>query len=99
MNIVETRNGEELVLALEGNLDTSSYEQLESVISSSLEGVKSLVLDFAKLDYVSSAGLRILLISQKKMNAQGKMTLRNVNNDIMDIFEMTGFLNILNIEH
>ncbi|MBQ7995123.1 MAG: STAS domain-containing protein [Bacilli bacterium] len=99
MNIIETRNGEELVLALEGNLDTSSYEQLESVISSSLEGVKSLVLDFAKLDYVSSAGLRILLISQKKMNAQGKMTLRNVNNDIMDIFEMTGFLNILNIEH
>ena len=99
MNIIETRNGEELILALEGNLDTSSYEQLESVISSSLEGVKSLVLDFAKLDYVSSAGLRILLISQKKMNAQGKMTLRNVNNDIMDIFEMTGFLNILNIEH
>lgn len=99
MNIIETRNGEELVLALEGNLDTSSYEQLESVISSSLEGIKSLVLDFAKLDYVSSAGLRILLISQKKMNAQGKMTLKNVNNDIMDIFEMTGFLNILNIEH
>ena len=98
MNIIKTQEGTALTVALEGRLDTVTASQLEGELRSAVSGVKELVFDFEKLDYVSSAGLRVLLAAQKVMNRQGGMTIRNVKPEIMDIFEITGFLDILNIE-
>lgn len=97
MKIEKQINGDEWVVYLEGRLDTATSPALEEELSD-LTGVRSLVLDFEKLDYLSSAGLRILLIVQKVMMKQGSLVLRHVNNDIMDVFEITGFASILNIE-
>ena len=72
--------------------------ELEADLTQSLEGITSLVLDFEKLEYLSSAGLRVILKTQKTMNRQGKMIIRNVNETIMEVFEMTGFTDILTIE-
>lgn len=98
MTIQKTMNAEELTIALSGRLDTTTAPQLESELKSSIEGVKALVLDFAALDYLSSAGLRVLLAAQKIMNKQGNMVVRNVNETIAEIFEVTGFGDILTIE-
>ena len=98
MTINTTKNGTELCLAPEGRLDTVTAPELEQAINENLEGVTELTLDFAGLDYISSAGLRVLLSAQKKMNAAGKMTVRNVNETISEIFEVTGFSDILTIE-
>lgn len=87
-----------LGLALTGRLDTTTAPQLETVLKESLEGVTELALDFEKLEYISSAGLRVLLAAQKQMNQQGKMVIRNVNADIQEVFEITGFADILTIE-
>ena len=97
MNIVKTQNGEELTVKVEGRLDTITAPQLEEEVRSSIEGIKKLNMDFSNLDYISSAGLRVLLSTQKVMNQQGEMTISNVNEDIMEIFEVTGFIDILNI--
>lgn len=97
MKIEKQINGDEWVIHLEGRLDTATSPALEEELSD-LTGVRSLVLDFEKLDYLSSAGLRILLIVQKTMMKQGGLVLRHVNSDIMDVFEITGFASILNIE-
>ena len=97
MIINKNLEGEKLNVAVEGRLDTSTAPELEKELSD-LSGVKELVLDFAKLEYVSSAGLRVLLASQKAMNAQGKMLIKNVNETIMEVFEITGFADILTIE-
>lgn len=97
MTINKNLDGEKLTVAIEGRLDTSTAPELEKELSD-LSGVKELVLDFAKLEYVSSAGLRVLLASQKAMNAQGKMLIKNVNETIMEVFEITGFADILTIE-
>ena len=97
MTINKNLEGEQLNVAVEGRLDTSTAPELEKELSD-LSGVKELVLDFAKLEYVSSAGLRVLLSSQKAMNAQGKMLIKNVNETIMEVFEITGFADILTIE-
>ena len=97
MTINKNLEGEKLNVAVEGRLDTSTAPELEKELSD-LSGVKELVLDFAKLEYVSSAGLRVLLSSQKAMNAQGKMLIKNVNETIMEVFEITGFADILTIE-
>ena len=97
MTINKNLEGEKLNVAVEGRLDTSTAPELEKELSD-LAGVKELVLDFAKLEYVSSAGLRVLLSSQKAMNAQGKMLIKNVNETIMEVFEITGFADILTIE-
>ena len=97
MTINKNLEGEQLNVAVEGRLDTSTAPELEKELSD-LSGVKELVLDFAKLEYVSSAGLRVLLASQKAMNAQGKMLIKNVNETIMEVFEITGFADILTIE-
>lgn len=83
-------------VALEGRLDTTTAPELEAELQ--LEGITELVLDFEKLDYVSSAGLRVLLATQKVMNRQGSMLISNVNEGIMEIFEITGFVDILTIE-
>ena len=82
---------------LEGRLDTVSALELEKVIKELLPGLTELTLDFEKLDYISSAGLRVLLSAQKVMNKQGSMTVTNVNGTIMEIFEVTGFADILTI--
>ena len=91
-------NERELIIALEGRLDTATAPELEAKLNQSLNGIEKLVFDFAALDYLSSAGLRVLLSAQKTMNKQGKMIVRNVNETISEIFEVTGFSNILTIE-
>ena len=98
LNITRKGEGTKLEFALEGRLDTVTVPDLEKVLNESLSGVEELVLDFNELEYISSAGLRVLLSAQKVMNRQGKMTLRHVNETIMEIFEVTGFSDILTIE-
>ena len=98
MTINQEMNGSALTLALEGRLDTLTSPQLEEKLNASLEGVSDLVLDLEKLDYMSSAGLRVLLAVQKRMNQQGSMKVTHVNPIIMEIFEVTGFSEILTIE-
>lgn len=91
-------NGSKMKIALEGRLDTTTSPQLETEIKNNINGINELDVDFTNLSYISSAGLRVLLSAQKIMNKQGKMTIRNANADIMDVFEVTGFIDILNIE-
>ena len=98
MNIEQKKIGDALTIALEGHLDTTTAPDLEKELKESLEGVSELVLDFAGLDYISSAGLRVLLSAQKIMNCRDGMKLKNVNETIMEIFEVTGFSDILTIE-
>ncbi len=98
MEIKKTLNGNELLVAVEGRLDTTTAPQLEENVRSSIDGISSLVFDFEKLEYISSAGLRVLLAMQKIMNKQGSMTIRNVNETVMEVFEVTGFVDILTIE-
>lgn len=87
-----------LTLRLTGRLDTTTAPQLEAELKKSISGVEKLVFDFQQLEYLSSAGLRVLLAAQKVMNKQGKMIVRDVNDAIMEIFEVTGFSDILTIE-
>lgn len=98
MIIEKKLNASELTITLNGRLDTLTSPQLETELKASLDGVEHLVLDFAALDYLSSAGLRVLLAAQKQMNKQGDMVVRNVNETIAEIFEVTGFCDILTIE-
>ena len=98
MNILKTQEGSTLTIALEGRLDTTTSPQLEGELRSSVNGISELIFDLGALDYISSAGLRVLLSAQKVMNRQGSMTIRNVKPEIMEIFEVTGFVDILNIE-
>lgn len=97
LNIVKNTESTKLTIALEGRLDTTTAPQLEQEINASIEGVTELLLDFGKLEYISSAGLRVLLSAQKKMNAQGSMRILNVNETVYEIFEVTGFSEILSI--
>ena len=98
MTITKTGSGSALCLALEGRLDTTTAPQLEAEFKQSIGGVEKLVLDFAALDYLSSAGLRVILAAQKVMNKQGKMVIKHVNETILEVFEVTGFTDILTIE-
>lgn len=98
MTITKNRTGSKLEIALEGRLDTTTAPQLEAEVKNELDGVEELALDFTELAYVSSAGLRVLLSAQKIMNRQGSMVIRNVNEDVMDVFDVTGFIDILTIE-
>jgi len=98
MTIEKKLNGTALTLTLTGRLDTTNAPQLESELKASIEGIEHLTLDFAALDYLSSAGLRVLLAAQKIMNKQGEMVVRNVNETIAEIFDVTGFSDILTIE-
>ena len=98
MTITKSGSGSTLTLALEGRLDTSTAPQLEAELNASLGGVKDLTLDMAKLAYLSSAGLRVVLAAQKRMNRQGHMTVTHVCDDIMEVFEITGFVDILDIK-
>ena len=98
MTINKTRNESSLKIALEGRLDTTTAPELEKELKDALNGVSELTLDFEKLDYISSAGLRVLLAAQKQMSKQGSMKLIHVGEIIMEVFEVTGFSDILSIE-
>ncbi len=96
--ISKKSNGSGLVLFLEGRLDTVTAPQLEEEINSSLEGVSELIMDLSKLQYISSAGLRVLLSAQKAMHKQGEMIVKHPSEEVMEIFDVTGFSDILTIE-
>ena len=98
MNINIEKTNDATLMVLEGRLDTTTAPELEKAINNEGEALKNLVLDFKGVDYISSAGLRVLLTAQKKMNAQGHMELVGVSEAVMDIFEMTGFADILEIK-
>ena len=98
MTIDKQLDGKKLTMKLSGRLDTMTAPELEAEVKSSLDGVEELVMDFSELEYISSAGLRVLLAAQKVMNEQGEMKLVGVNDIIMEIFEVTGFSDILTIE-
>ena len=98
MTIEKKINGEALTLIVSGRLDTQTAPELEKELDSVLADIKELTFEFANLEYVSSAGLRVILKAQKAMNAQGSMKLTGVNDSIMEVFDITGFLDILTIE-
>ena len=98
MTIEKKINGETLTLVVSGRLDTQTAPELENELDASLAGIKELTFDMTNLEYVSSAGLRVILKAQKVMNTQGSMKLTGVNDSIMEVFDITGFLDILTIE-
>lgn len=98
MTITQNKDNAKLVISIEGRLDTSTAPELEAAIDGAIAGVSELILDMEKLDYVSSAGLRVILKAQKLMNKQGSMLIRKVNDTIMEVFDITGFVDILTIE-
>lgn len=98
MNIIKKQDGTTLTVALEGRLDTVTSPHLEGELRTAVNGVTELIFDLTGLEYISSAGMRVLLSAQKVMSRQGKMTIRNIKPEIMEIFEVTGFVDILNIE-
>ena len=99
MTITEERNNNLITLKIEGRLDTTTAPTLEKTIDEFIDDITELVLDMNQLTYVSSAGLRVLLSTQKKMNKIGTMKLIGVCEEVMEVFEMTGFVDILNIEN
>ena len=98
LNIEKNGTENELTVALQGRLDTTTAPELEKALKESLDGVTALTIDMTALEYISSAGLRVLLSTQKLMNKQGKMKVTHVNETILEIFEVTGFSDILTIE-
>ena len=98
MKIVKEINKEELVIKLSGEINSVTAPELEEVIKNDLGNVKKLIFDFQELEYLSSAGLRVLLVAQKLMNGKGQMLIRHVNSNVMEVFEITGFNNVLDIE-
>ena len=98
MTITMNKNGKELTVALEGRLDTLTAPDLEEKLEASLAGVEKLVFDFEKLQYISSAGLRVLLTALQVMEEQGEMKLKNVCPEIMDVFKITGLIEDLRVE-
>ena len=98
MEIKTTKENDQLEIALSGRLDTLTSPELEKTLKPELDGLKKLTFDFSDLEYISSAGLRVLLMAAQSMEDSGEMVVKNVNSDIMDIFEVTGFSDILNIE-
>ena len=98
MTIEITRNTDEIILDVKGRLDTTTAPALDKTIHENLNDTKNFILDFKGLEYISSAGLRVLLSAQKKIQQIGKMTVKNVCEDVMEVFEITGFADILVIE-
>ena len=98
MTITKLADNDKLTVKLEGRLDTTTAPQLEAEIKTALDDVKELVFDISELAYISSAGLRVLLSAQKVMNKQGKMVVTGASEAVMEIFEVTGFVDILTIE-
>ena len=98
MTIEIKRNAEETIIELAGRLDTTTAPALDKTINNDIEGTKSLILDFKRLEYISSAGLRVLLGAQKMMQKVGSMKVIHVCEEVMEVFEMTGFADVLTIE-
>ena len=98
MKIIKNQNGTALEIAVEGRLDTTTAPQLENELKDSLNGVSELTLNFEKLEYISSAGLRVLLSAHKLMSGKGGMKVTHVNEIVSEVFDVTGFADILNIE-
>lgn len=98
MTITKNLNGTTLTVALEGRLDTTTAPELENELKGSMDGITELIMDFSKLDYISSAGLRVLLSAHKAMRGKGQMKVTNVNEIVQEVFEVTGFSDILTIE-
>ena len=98
MKINKTRNGTELELSLEGRLDTTTAPELEHVLKEELDGATTLIMNFEKLDYISSAGLRVLLSAHKAMSQKGGMKVIHTNEMVLEVFDVTGFADILTIE-
>ena len=98
MKITKTQTGSNLTLALQGRLDTTTAPELEKELQGSLDGASELTLDFAELDYISSAGLRVLLSAHKTMSKKGGMKVTHVNEIVREVFDVTGFADILTIE-
>ncbi|MBQ6530176.1 MAG: STAS domain-containing protein [Clostridia bacterium] len=98
LNIETKKNNGELLISLEGRLDTKTAPELETTVNDNIEGVGKLTFDFTNLVYISSAGLRVLLSSHKRMLKQGDMVIKNVPEEVVDTFEITGFADILTIE-
>lgn len=99
MTINKQLDNKVLTVSLQGRLDTSTSPELDRELQASIPGIQKLIMDFQELEYVSSAGLRVLLSAQKRMSRQrGEMVVRNVNETINEVFELTGFIDILNIE-
>lgn len=98
MEIIKNIDGNVCNIALQGRLDTTTAPQLENELKSSLDGIEELNFDFSGLEYISSAGLRVLLSAQKVMNAQGSMKIKNAIPEVLEVFEITGFTDILTIE-
>ena len=99
MNINMNKEEKNLTLEIEGRLDTTTAPQLEACLKDNIGDSKHLVMDFSRLEYISSAGLRVILAAQKIMNKQGEMVIKNVNDTVMEVFEITGFADILHIEN
>lgn len=98
LNVEKKQNGQELEFVISGRLDTMTAPELEAHLKDRLEGISSLILDITGLSYISSAGLRVLLSTQKVMNKQGRMVIRGASPEVMEIFDVTGFSDILTIE-
>ena len=98
MKIVKELNDKQLTIKPVGEINSVTAPELEEVIKNDLNGVKALIFDFSELEYLSSAGLRVLLVAQKLMNKKGPMSVRNVNSNVMEILDITGFSNVLDIE-
>lgn len=98
MTVTMNRNDTQLAVNIRGRLDTLTAPELEEKLEDALDGVEELILDLDGLEYISSAGLRVILSVIKQMDEQGEMKLRNVCDDVMDVFEVTGFIDFLNIE-
>ena len=98
MTITKTQDGGKLTVALEGRLDTTTAPELEADLKASIDSVTDLVIDMEKLDYISSAGLRVLPWANKTMNQKGTMVVKNVSEVVNEVFEVTGFADFLTIE-
>lgn len=98
LSISKETNGNNLTIVLSGRLDTTTASELESELQGSLDGMTALIMDCKELEYISSAGLRVLLSAQKTMNKQGSMIVRNASDEVKEIFKVTGFSDILTIE-
>lgn len=98
LEITKVVNGDEMVVVLKGRLDTNTSKDLSSEVVAKLDDIKTLILDFKELSYISSAGLRVLLDATQTLSGRGEMRLRNVSRDTMDVFDLTGFSNVLKFE-
>ena len=98
MQIDQLKEGTTLTMKVSGRLDTMTAPQLENEITGHLDGITEFIMDFSDLEYISSAGLRVLLVTTKMMKGKGRFVIRNINETVKEIFEVTGFMDILNIE-